>query len=160
MNKLKKRAQEEIIGFVLIVILVMVVVLVFVGFSIKNNQKEDLESYEVESFIQSVLQYTSDCKDNLEFLSLDKLVLGCYEDSKCIDEKSQCDVLKEDLDGIVKNAWEIENRPIKGYEMRIFTEDKEIYSNKQGNETKNYKGAVQVLNKDGNEIQIVFRAYS
>ena len=63
----RKKAQEEMVGFALIIILVAVILLIFLGFSLRDQEKETIESYEVESFIQSFLQYTSDCRDNLEF---------------------------------------------------------------------------------------------
>ena len=67
---LPKRAQEEMVGFALIVIIVSVILVIFLGFSLRDQGKENVESYEVESFIQSFLQYTSECRDNFNFLSV------------------------------------------------------------------------------------------
>ncbi|MBU4116158.1 MAG: hypothetical protein KKG94_00235, partial [Nanoarchaeota archaeon] len=74
-----KRSQEEIVGFALIIIIVAVILLIFLGFYLRAPQKEIIESYEIESFIQSFLQYTSDCESNLEFLPVKNLIFACYE---------------------------------------------------------------------------------
>ena len=64
----EKKGQEEMVGFALILILVAIIVLVFIGFSIRSPEKESVESYEVESFLQSMLQYTTECENNVEKL--------------------------------------------------------------------------------------------
>ena len=49
-NKMNKKAQEEMIGFALIIIIVMVVMMVFLSLG-KGNVKEDIENYEAENFL-------------------------------------------------------------------------------------------------------------
>ena len=152
-----KRAQEEMVGFALIIILVAVILLVFLGFSLRNQDRDAVESYEVESFIQSFLHYTSDCRDNLEFLSVQKLISGCSNDVRCLDERSTCEVLEPILEGIVEESWKIgADRPVKGYELKINSFENEILKINKGNITSNSKGSVQFL---PNDIEILFTAY-
>ncbi len=92
------------IGFALIIIVVAVILLVFVGFFLRDTEKESVESYEVESFIQSFLHYTSDCRDNLEFLSIQKLILDCNNDRLCLDQRKACDVLTPILEEITEES--------------------------------------------------------
>ncbi|MBI2057207.1 hypothetical protein HYT91_03060 [Candidatus Pacearchaeota archaeon] len=61
LNK-NKIGQEEMVGFALIIILVSVILLVFLAFSLNKPKTEATESYEVNSFLQSSLQYTSSCQ--------------------------------------------------------------------------------------------------
>src|SRR3989338_8353081 len=100
--RLKKHAQEEMVGFALIIIVVAVILLVFIGFSIRKPQKENVESYEVANFIQSFLDYTTKCKDsaNLEYLSIQKLIFYCNNKETCLDGKDACEVLDSTLRGI------------------------------------------------------------
>ena len=49
MKSKDKLGQEEMIGFVLIIILVAIIILVFLSFSLKKPVKDNVESYEVES---------------------------------------------------------------------------------------------------------------
>ena len=152
-----KKAQEEIIGFALIIILVAVILLVFLGFSLRDQEKEAVESYEVESFIQSFLHYTSDCRDNLEFLSVQKLISGCSNNVMCLDGRLTCDVLEPILKGIAEESWSTgKERPVKGYELKINSFGEELLELKEGNITSNLKGSVQFL---PNNIEIFFTAY-
>jgi len=59
--KYNKKAQEEMVGFALIIIVVAVILLVFLSIGLRKDGREDVESYEVASFIQSLLQYHTSC---------------------------------------------------------------------------------------------------
>lgn len=162
--KIKKytRAQEEMVGFALIIIIVAVILLVFLGFSLRNSQKEMVESYEVESFIQAFLQYTSDCRDSgdLDYLSIRKLIFDCNSNKMCLDERASCDVLNFTLAGIVEESWNVgADRPVKGYELNITVNGEEMLFFEKGNITNNYKGSMQNFVKSGNSFDILFTAY-
>ncbi len=155
-----RKAQEEIIGFGLIIIIVAVILLVFLGFSLRDQQKEPVESYEVESFIQASLQYTTDCRDNLEYLSIQKLIFNCNNKELCLDGRNTCDVLNTTLKKIVEESWKIKgDRPVKAYRLNITSNEKEMLLIKQGNTTNNYKGSIQDFSRGGNSIEIFFTAY-
>ena len=152
-----KKEQEEMVWFALIIIVVAVILLIFLGFALRGQEKETVESYEVESFIQSFLHYTSDCRDNLEFLSVQKLISGCSNNVKCLDGRLTCEVLEPILKGIVEESWLTgEERPVKGYELKINSAGGDILELKEGNITVNSKGSVQFL---PNNIEIFFTAY-
>lgn len=157
----KKSGQEEMVGFALIMIIVAVILLIFLSFSLRKTEKETVESYEVNSFIQSFLQYTTDCRDNLEYLSIQKLIFDCYDKDKCIDERETCDVLNSTLKDILNESWKVEgDRPIKGYELKIIIdESEEMLIIKKGNVTKNSKGATEPFSRAGKDYEIFFNAY-
>ena len=159
LNK-KKKAQEEIVGFALIIIIVAVILLFFINFYIRSGEKESVDNYEVDSFIQAFLHYTTDCEDYLEYLSVQDLIFECDDDALCLDDRKTCDVLNSTLRDIVDKTWRVgENYPVKGYELNITANQKEILSFIEGNITRNYKGAEQPLPKSGYLIKIFFRAY-
>jgi hypothetical protein len=163
-EKLKgKRAQEEMIGFALIIILVAIILLVFLGISLRSPQKENVESYEVKSFVQAFLQYTTDCRDSndLGYFSVKDLIFSCNRNEKCLDERNTCEVLNFTLTGITKESWKVEgNRPVKGYELKILKDETEItLMIKKGNVTDNYKSSVQDFSKSGSSFDIFFTAY-
>jgi len=157
--KSNKKAQEEMVGFALIIIIVAVIIIIFLGFSLSKSPKENVESYEVDSFIQAFLQYTTDCSDNIEFLSIQKLIFACSRGESCKDERGACSVLETTLNGIVKESWKIENRPIEGYKLTIKSNGADVLNMDRGNVTKNYKGSVQDFSRSGNSIEILFTAY-
>ncbi|MEK6760570.1 MAG: hypothetical protein AABX93_01455 [Nanoarchaeota archaeon] len=159
--KRNKLGQEEMIGFAMIIIIVAVVVLVFIGFSIRNQQTENVESYEVESFLQSALQYTTDCENNLERFSVQKLIFACYSKEQCLDGRKSCDALKDEMTKMLNESWRIgEERPVKGYDLIIRTDKNEsILGLSQGEITSNSKGAVQDFARGERLIEIIFKAY-
>lgn len=157
---MKRKAQEEMIGFGLIIMLVAVILLIFLGFALRSPQKETVEDYEVNSFIQAFLQYTTECQDNLEYISVRKLIFDCNENEMCLDGKSACEVLGTTLEGIMEESWRVgAEYPVKGYELIINSSEKELMKLEEGNKTKNYKGAMQDFSKSGVLIEISFNAY-
>ena len=159
-KKFAKRAQEEIVGFALIIIIVSVILLFFLGFSLRDGQKQSVESYEIDSFIQGFLQYTTDCKDNSEYLSVQKLIFECDNEFICLDERKACDVLNSTLKGIADESWKTgQDRPVKGYELTINVNEEELIVFKKGNVTNSYKGSLQDFAKGSDSIEVSFRVY-
>ena len=158
-----KSGQEEIVGFALIIIIVAVVLLIFLGISLNTTKKEAVENYEVDSFIQAFLQYTTDCRDqsDLEYLSIQKLIFDCNEGDMCLDGRNTCDSLNSTLKNIAEESWKVEgDRPVKGYELRIIVDEEGVIpSLKEGNVTQNYKGSMQDFSKRGEDYEIYFKAY-
>jgi len=156
-----KSGQEEMVGFALIIIIVAIIMLVFLGFSLRSPQKATVESYEVESFIQSFLQYTTACENNVEKLSIQKLIFSCNNKELCTSGENSCNVLKSDLTNILSESWKIgADRPVKGYELSIKTDQNQtIMELKNGETTANSKGAVQEFFRSNTLINIIFKAY-
>ena len=155
-----KLAQEEMVGFALIIIIVAVILLIFLGFSLRNSNNVEIKSYEVESFIQSVLQTTSDCEDAGGFLSVQKLIFSCNDAEVCSDDTPACDVLTSTLEGISEESWNVgEDAPIKGYELKIASDETEIFLLEKGDITKNYRGASQPFTRRGKDYEVSFNLY-
>ena len=158
MVKRSKKGQEEMVGFAMIIIVVAIIMLVFLGFSLRKPQAENVESYEVESFLQATLQYTTDCENNIQKLSVQRLISSCYKKEQCLDGRKTCDVLKTEMEGILNESWKTgEERPVKGYDFKIGTDKNEtLISFSQGEITSSSKGAVQDFSGG---IEITFKAY-
>ena len=158
--KKMKKGQEEMVGFVLIVVVVSVILLFFLGISLQNK-KTGIESQEVEDFVRSFLPYTTDCKIKTKNVSIRKLIFECAEDDKvCSNGENSCDVLENTLRGIVDVSWNVgEGIPNKGYILKILSNGLEILSFEEGNLTGLYKGSLQNFAKAGNIVDIMFRVY-
>lgn len=153
-----KSGQEEMVGFAMIVIIVAVIILIFINFSIRKEVKEPVESYEIESFIQVLLQYTSECEDYSGYLPLQKVIIKCNGYEKCLDDIEACKVLNETLTQITEESWKFgSNSLTKGYYLNITNEEETIFFLEKGNATNNYKGATQMLGKDN--LQVKFTSY-
>ncbi len=160
MKEIKKKAQEEMVGFALIMIIVAIILLVLLSISLRRPQQENVESYEVDSFIQAFLQYTSDCRNEREYLDIQELIIDCDNGRMCVDDRDTCEVLSSTMEEIIEESWKVgEDRPVLGYELKILSGEREILSLDKGNKTQNYKGSVQSLGKRGNEFDVSFTAY-
>jgi hypothetical protein len=155
-----KRAQEEMVGFAVIIVLVAVIILIFLGFSMRNSSSESVESYEVESFLESILQYTTECEDYLEYLDIKQLISACENSGSCQNGLDPCEVLEDSLVEISSEAWPYgEDRPIKGYLFNVTVEGQELVGIFQGNETNNRKSSTRSFVKGGNHIELFFETY-
>ena len=142
---MRKKAQEEMIGFALIVIIVAVILMVFISFSLKAPEQKAIESYELENFIQSVLNYNVDY--DVEMSDLIRNCNNYYED---------CELMKKELENILEESWIVgEDSVIKGYNFKVIGRDKEIFSVEKGEITQNYKTLPQLLS----DAEIVFKVY-
>jgi len=155
---INKRAQEEIVGFAVIVIIVSIILVFFLIFSLSD--KSEAESYEAKSWLMSSLQYTSSCISGYENLPVQNLIIACYRQEKCQDEKEACEVLNDTLKGIVEESWQVgEEFPVKGYNLEIASGEEKIFLAEKGNSTGSYKGAQQIIPEGAISIQVLFRAY-
>lgn len=168
MVKKEKRAQEEIVGFAVIVVIVAIILVVILAFTLnKGTGKANFQaSYQAESFTHAVLQYTSDCFDGWEYMPIQELVISCNNDEQCSDERNSCDVLNETIGSIIDKSWSAgENNPTKGYELIIGIIEttgegsKLLLDLKKGNETLNSRGSIEAFARSGINYQMTFNAY-
>jgi hypothetical protein len=159
-KKINKEGQEEIVGFVVIIVIVAVIMIILLWFMLVNPNQTAVENFEVESFIQSALQYTTSCESQIEFLSVQDLIIACEESDKCLDGKDSCIALNETLATMMDNSWIVsEQSAIKGYKLNTYTDNKETLMLKKGNETTNYKGAFQDFARAGSDYKISLNVY-
>ncbi|MFH0868738.1 MAG: hypothetical protein V1839_00775 [archaeon] len=119
-KKTGKRGQEEIVGFVLIVVLVAIIFLIFLGITLRQkspiNQKE---SKDVSQFLESAMEYTTECAVGSEpdYSNLGRLVKDCQSRAVCKPSgREACDILKETVSNIIESSWNIgPESPNKGY---------------------------------------------
>lgn len=119
MTKMRRKGQEEIVGFVLIVVIVAVIFLVFLGLFLRQRAPATAkESVDVSQFIESMMEYTSDCAVSYEpaFSSIGVLVKDCNSGSTCKSGEKACSVLNRTLKGAIESNWRYgPDRPVKGY---------------------------------------------
>jgi len=155
-----KRGQEEMIGFAVIIIMVSIIILVFFSFSMNKSDGDLVESYELESFLQSALQYHTSCYYNWKYIDVKDLIFRCSNQQICEDNIDPCVELNNTLKDIVGESWKVEgDRPVKGYEMNIFSNEEELLGFNKGNITNNYKGTSIPYTKSGTSIEILLKVY-
>lgn len=122
-EKLKNRkGQEEIAGFVLIVVLVAIIFLVLLGLFIKGSGKDSMQnSNNVRQFLESSMEYTSDCAINEpNYLTLGELIAKCKASSGslCANDENVCKAANRTISSLLDAGWLIsKDGNYKGYQF-------------------------------------------
>jgi hypothetical protein len=146
----KIKAQEEMVGFAVIIVIVAVVMLIFLWFYLRTDTETAVKSYEIESFLQAMLHYTIDY--NSQKIAIIDLIKECnsYEEG--------CDKLNKELKEIIEESWNTEkDSKIRGYELDIYEQDKQILLIQKGNKTNDYSGSSQPIT---GEVIISLKVYN
>lgn len=121
-----KNAQQEMVGFVLIVVLVVVALMVFLVIS-ASKPLVSVDSTSTKSLMSSVLAYTTDCVVSEPYrMNIRDLMIACNSDQKCANNnKMACEYLNETLPSIMKSLTD-SDATIVAYKIEAyFQEDEE-----------------------------------
>jgi len=104
-----KLAQQEIIGFVLIIVIVSIIGVIFLGFSIGRGEPSKQTSIEVSNFLEASMYYTTDCAVGFipQYKNCQDLIKSCWNNDKCLDERTACEVLNETLKNVIQQGLEV-----------------------------------------------------
>jgi len=154
MKKINKKAQHEIVGFILIVVIVIVIGLFLLVFYLRQEPIR-YESRNVQNFLQASMRYTTDCIVSIEPLDLQDLIKSSYKNQKCLNQEMANTVLNNTLPELVSESWQVsEDRPVNAYIMNLYYEElvndekgarQEILILEQGNCTGNKAGARHLI---------------
>ena len=114
------KGQQEMVGFVLIVVLVVVGLMVFLILSV-STAPEKSDSLEVGNLISSIMKITTECAIVFEpeYDDYENLFKSCYNNKECknlgIDS---CEYLNSNLKDLMDNLMEGEN-VISYYEVNF-----------------------------------------
>ena len=133
-----KKAQHEMIGFIAIVVLVAVIGLIFLAISINRPQQIEVESREIQNFLQASSYHTSSCLRDGRYYDFQDLISECYENEnkKCggEDERNVCEAMEQTAVYLLDNSWLIgEEAYYKGYDLDIYTETDIVFELNKGN---------------------------
>ena len=93
---INKKAQHEMTGFVIIIVMVMIIGVIFLGISLRKHQPIVTIDSEISNFLIASDAMTSDCAQTYEpnYRTLEELAIDCYSVKSCLDSRNACDVLK------------------------------------------------------------------
>jgi hypothetical protein len=156
---INKKAQEEMVGFVAVVVLVAVIFLVFLGIAIRQGAPAtQKESRDVSQFLQSSMELTTECAIyEPAYLNLAALIKGCYSGEICTTGENSCDMLKRTMKDVIELNWKIgEESVFKGYMLNVTysseTSSSEILYITEGNCSLNIIGAEQSISAQPGRI--------
>ena len=120
-----KRSQEEMVGFVLIIVIVMIGLMVFLVISLRKSPEQSLQSKEIENLLSSLLKHTTDCAIVYEpdYDDVRDLIKSCYQNKKCTNlDKDSCEYLNETLNEIMPVLYETHGN-VNAYKLEIVHQD-------------------------------------
>ncbi len=158
--KKSRKAQEEIIGFGIILILIAVIAMIFISISINKNQKESVEDFEVSSFLKALMEKTTTCEKNAKLISVKDLIFECGRGYTCFNEENSYDVLNETIKESMQDNWPIVNgSTTKGYSILVYYESGLFVNETKGINYGEFKGAMQDYAKSGEFAEIYLKIY-
>ena len=154
-----KSAQQEIVGFVLIVVLVMVALMVFLIISVRDSGDDDV-SVGVSNMLDIVMKATSDCAIVYEpdYDDFEDLFKSCYKEDSCSNlGRSACEYLNESLLDVV-SSMVASDASIGAWEVEFFVRDGEgILKWDEGNCTGSISGAQRSIVSGGVSLVVRMR---
>lgn len=158
---LSKKAQEEIIGFAIILVIIAIVAIIFISLSSNKSESSNIEDYEASSFIKAMLEQTTSCEINNEFSSVKEIIFDCIRGYTCSDGKSACDILNEITESSLKAGWDVSDESsVKGYEFVINSKKENLVNITKGKITSSYKASTQDYSVSGEDAEIYIKVYS
>lgn len=121
-----RKAQEEMVGFVMVVVVVAVIFLVFLGIMMrKPGAAEDRTRInEVSLFLDAMLEYTTDCEIAGSKLSFKDAIIEARETNRCLTISGNLDDELSKLSReIIEKSWNMgSDKPYKGYIFQVVFE--------------------------------------
>jgi hypothetical protein len=136
---MKRKAQHEIAGFVLIVLVVSVVGVVFFTLSFGKGDVSRQTSLEVSHLLGAAMYQTSECAVGYipNYRDLQTLIKDCRKEKLgnpiiCLDEKNVCEVLEKELKESIGKGFSVhEDSPNKAFKLEIYYSGGEDIPNEQ-----------------------------
>jgi len=119
-----KNAQQEIVGFVLIVVLVMIGLMVFLIISARDSP-EQVGSIEVGNMLSSIMKQTTECAIVSEpnYDKFEDLFKSCHQGKKCRNMGvDACDYLNESLRAVLEGMFATE-ATVGAYQIDFLVKD-------------------------------------
>ncbi|MDP3881787.1 MAG: hypothetical protein Q8Q31_02820 [Nanoarchaeota archaeon] len=111
-----RKGQEEIAGFVAIVLIVSVIIVIFIGASL-NNKSYDRRNIILNHYLQSLNQFTTECSSyGSNYRDVADLIRDCHNNRRCSSGEDSCIVLNDTLKEAINSTLTYGvNHSRKGY---------------------------------------------
>lgn len=169
-TKLKK-GQQEIMGFIIIVVMVVIIGVILLGIYLRKDKPIEKTDAEISNFLSASLRYTTECTRGTEesYQNLGDLVKACYSRRtlNCLSGLDACQETSRVYGQLINSLWPAgANRPVRASKMSFFyvqnlSEEGRtsfLESVSQGNRTGCYsiKSGVTLLSADSGDILLDF----
>ncbi len=141
-----RKGQDEIVGFVAVVVVVALALVFFIGFSLRNTPDESTESQEIKQFLESSAAFTSNCELGLrdKYANLEQLIENCHKaQTRCLDGRPVCQVYDTTMRSLLEKSWSVgSEKAVKGYILNVTyeaTQTEKVISLVNGSCTGNFR---------------------
>lgn len=152
---MNKKAQQEMVGFVLIVVVVVVGLMIYLVISLGGGDTGERISVRAENVLDSVMKMTTECAPIFEpdYDNYEELFGSCYANVNCPNlNKGACDYLNESLSKVLEEIMKSEGW-INYYKFELFVKNGNgLLEIKQGNCTGTITGAQRQTSKNSQII--------
>jgi hypothetical protein len=157
MNRdLKRRGQQEIVGFVLIVVLVVIALMVFLIISVRDSGGE-VSSVGVSNMLDVIMRKTTECAITYvpNYDSVEDLFKSCFKGDYCNNlNSSACDYLNESFGEIVSSVI-LSDASVNAWSVDFFEKDGGgVLKWGEGNCSGTYSGAQRSVVSGGTSLVI------
>ena len=104
-----KKAQQEMVGLILIIILVVIGMVVALIININNSTKVE-HSDLANNLLGSIQLVTTSCKVSYSYQNIKELSKSCHDNKNCLDGNYSCDILNNTLKEILENIMVLESQ--------------------------------------------------
>jgi hypothetical protein len=116
------KAQQEIAGFAVIVVIIVIIGLIFLSITLRKGNDSFNKDEKISKLLSSSMYYTTDCAEGYvpEYRNLQQLIKSCYSKDECLDGRDSCLVLNDTLKNIIGKSLNIDpNLSNKAYSINI-----------------------------------------
>tara|TARA_Y100000310_G_scaffold32447_1_gene30735 strand:- start:6296 stop:6838 length:543 start_codon:yes stop_codon:yes gene_type:complete len=118
-----KHSQQEIIGFVLIIVIVSVIGIVFLSLSIGRGEPSEQTSIQVSNLLESSMYSTTECAVSFipQYKDGQDLIKACQNEEICLNGEKACEVLNNTLKQIIGYSLDVCDECVnKAYKLDIY----------------------------------------
>ena len=122
---MKNKGQQEMVGFILIVVLVMIGMMVFLVISLRDSP-ENKGSLEVGNILDAIMKHTTECAIVYEpdYDNFEDLFKSCHQGDGCSNlGVDACDYLNESLRAVLEGMFATESSRVTAYQLDFFVKD-------------------------------------
>jgi hypothetical protein len=156
---MKRKAQQEMVGFVLIVTIVVIAMMVLLFIFLRKGEGSD-DSIEVERMLQSISMMTTECAPVAvpNYNDFEDLFKTCYNGGRCKNlNKDACEYLNETLSDVLREITKTDAM-IVSYSLVFSSEEKgKILEIKEGNCTGSLLGAMKTITRNSQTLRVNLR---
>jgi len=158
-NYMSRKGQQEIVGFVLIVVVVMIALMVFLIISVRDSAEGGV-SVKGSNIIDVIMAATSECAIVYvpDYDSYEDLIKSCHKGYSCSNlDETACDYLEDSVGDVVEALMKSE-ATVDGWTLDLFVKDGEgILKWEGGNCSRSVSGAQRSIVSGSTSLAVRLR---